>query len=257
MIYDTQKIKESLSMMDVLHAYGEEMKYYGGKTFVRCAAHETVLGRPDNHIGNCEVKKNICKCYSCGAAYDIFQYIQYKEHVTFPEACVIAGDLAGGNERYLLSNSDYQKKITEHVFLLNNEELAKIGLCGNSTSRVMNIKNISEYRTQETMLFGLEYVVCDNTKLITINQLYYNDFDTYYWLIFNKGKERISKCFEVLSLLNRSNSNFLVMKELLNIRTDADLQLWRRAFYHQIEDVMHILRKLDRIKNSESLKKGA
>lgn len=119
---DYQKITEDLTPYDVCRYLGIKTRQSGKNIFIRCPAHEKVMGRADKNIGNCILGNSFryaFKCFSCGAYGSVLDLIAYEMDLDvkkdFREILTIAAKATGHENDYIVSESPDEKRKYEEI----------------------------------------------------------------------------------------------------------------------------------------------
>lgn len=93
MKFDTKMIKASADIETVVDALGIDGERKGRYLAILCPNPD----HHDRHIGSCMInlEKQECRCYSCGARYDVISLAQTVNGSSFPEACRFVMDACG------------------------------------------------------------------------------------------------------------------------------------------------------------------
>ena len=97
---DIEKIKSKLDIVEVISAYGLDVKRAGSNFKASCPFHSE---KTASFMINPQIQ--IFKCFGCGKGGDAIKFIEEFEKVTFPEAIRIAAEKAGVE----LENTNYTK----------------------------------------------------------------------------------------------------------------------------------------------------
>ena len=172
----------------------EDMRKAGGKYQIRCMFHPTMAGKEDRNIGNCFLTKTGCYCSTCGS-HDVFEMARavYPDFSFLDSVKFIAG-LVGGIDAYT-EETEKSRRMPPKEFL------QKVGLCLPSDGTDYQIVREMEW-TEENLkkphvrvpdekedfdhLYEVTY-----KKPMSMSLLFYEDPETFKWLVRNKCNEKI------------------------------------------------------------------
>ncbi len=109
---DVELVKSKLDIVEVVESYVNDLKKAGSNYTARCPFHNEKT--PSFHVNP---SLQIYKCFGCGKAGDVIEFIREIEKVQFPDALKIAAEKAGvqlsGNFEGNKKNQEETKKIIE------------------------------------------------------------------------------------------------------------------------------------------------
>ncbi len=107
---DTELIKESLSIAEVIESYGVDLKSVGGGRFMgKCPFHDDRL--PSLSVS--ETDGSFWKCFAgCGAG-DVIKFVQMIDGISFKDAVTKCKHLAGISDQFLTPDQRilYERKV--------------------------------------------------------------------------------------------------------------------------------------------------
>ena len=217
MMYDIQLLLDHTNLIDVIQQLGIPYKKAGNKYFCLCPDHLERLGKSDNNISNCEVSEDRYYCYVCGGHGNAINFIQkyykneLKKEISLPTACEILSAFAGGKEMFLDNNN------IKRNFPLTNDELSIIGLTNKSNclSYVNGTNDKEEGKKYKLYYKNGEYL---KKQIIPYNifQLYYDDEETFNWLILTKACDFMNIYKKQLEMTD--TNDFIEIYDYLNIK---------------------------------------
>lgn len=176
-MYDIDLIAEEASPLGIVKYLSIPYKESGKIIFIECPVHERETGSRDRHINNCVLGKTFKKafyCHSChgfGSGFDLIAgYLNLDIKKDFIQILKIAAESCGGEEPFIISNSEYSKrkikKETQEEFGIFADELKELGLESNLFSNIY-IASYDESQLSDT--YGL--IRDTNFDVYTENQL--------------------------------------------------------------------------------------
>lgn len=211
-MYDIDMIVEEASPIGIVKYLGIPYKESGKNIFIECPVHERETGSRDRHINNCVLGKTFNRaffCHSChgyGNGFDLIAgYLNLDIKEDFIQILKIAAESCGGEELFIISNTEYSKrknqKNEQNNFGIFADELKELGL---ESSLYSNIYIACYDESQISDTYGLKRDT--NFDIYTENQLNkvsYLEFQTqgrlfsalpreiYYNIIKCKAKEKM------------------------------------------------------------------
>lgn len=199
--YDIDNIMSSLTLLDVVEYLDIPHAKRGSTIFLQCPNPNHIEKKYDN----CAISKkgNSCTCYSCGEHFGRFQIVKkwheksYGQNLNGQEVYGILGDIAGGRERFLLSEKGkYHQK---NKFPFSNQQLDLLGLEKNNRPIrvVLNCEKYSYYDKKDNMLYEDEYEISEEQVPISVMELWNNDKEAFWYLINSRAKNMIFRNHEL------------------------------------------------------------
>ncbi|WP_455649252.1 hypothetical protein [Enterocloster citroniae] len=176
-MYDIDLIVEEASPIGIVKYLNIPYKESGKTIFIECPVHERETGSRDRHINNCVLGKTFRKafyCHSCHGSGNGFELIAGYLHLDikkdFVQILKIAAESCGGEELFIISNSEYsqrkKKKEALEEFGIFVDELSELGLESNLFTQIY-IASYDESQLSDT--YGLKRDT--NFDVYTPNQL--------------------------------------------------------------------------------------
>lgn len=161
---DYKKLSEDLTPLDVCKYLGIKTRRSGKNIFLRCPAHEKIIGRTDKNISNCILGNSFrfaFKCFSCGASGSVIDLIAYESNLDqkrdFREILSIAAKATGHESDYIIPESSEERQKYEEkrkqlqrakeIRILSDEDFHSLGL----DARMFDAQIISECIGKELM----------------------------------------------------------------------------------------------------------
>lgn len=219
-LYDIDKIRESVKPFDVVRAAGIPYVRKGNNIFIRCPDHENRVNSIDRHISNCILNDDFNRayyCFSCHAKGTLFDLIsksfQLDCKTDFHEICEIAAD-SYGDASYFESNSDSyvvkqkSKQIKEELISKTQQDSIEIhqerfpyivAECFSSKHDMDGFSFTQDINYADTDTYGLPKVSYLTVKgyNYSIMQLYKDDPEAYKWFVRTKAKDSMDKYYRL------------------------------------------------------------
>ena len=202
MLYALDKIKDDANCQDIAAHYGWPMISRGSNTFCKCPKHRQMRGVDDNKLDKCVIYDKSFYCYSCGASGGVIDFtmalLEYMNGIqpSFPDTVKEIVYILGNHDSYILSEENETKK---KEFPLDNSQLEALGLKKNITVNIpvknsyekallKNEKLNPQYEDRTETYLGYRYLGQES-----LLKLFFDEPDTFDWLIKNKAREMTEK----------------------------------------------------------------
>jgi len=194
--WDLDRLMSDANAFDVAERIGMRTKRCGSSTYGECVSGS----HKESQINHMQLFRDGCKCYSCGAAHNIYGMVRaYFTNVVgrsldHDEICSLIAETCGGEEQYIIHPERGGK--TKKAFPLTEDELTFLRLVTKSP-RARGIVSFKDYKT-ETIREYVEdgYVRTEPLPSMNIYTLFREDETAFWHIVKGKLQERIAQAQE-------------------------------------------------------------